>query len=353
MIEFDFTDLGIRFINWELLLRLIEAREILVEVDLADACYTTDVRLSPDQLTPFLLAIQKNPRVQTVSFHSLQLSSDFMVPFLDNATSVRELKLSGCDMETPADALVIAAVFQRNTTVQRLKLEWINEVLMIPLLNSLASEQSKSKLRSLRLLFCAVLQPRLESFRVAMLGILQPDSLLRCLDLSYSGGFETAEDFARLFTAVELSPLESFNIRKLPDSEDSCIELIASIPKMQLTTLEVDLDRDLPYLKRDFIRAVKRNASLRTVVARVGGRDDWLNCDDRQKLVSYSRRNEFLARWSAKPTVVPKAAWPEALDVARTTGPGTVFHILRALASALWTSEGEPCRKRRRSDSLS
>jgi hypothetical protein len=53
------------------------------------------------------------------------------------------------------------------------------------------------------------------------------------------------------------------------------------------------------------------------------------------KLISYSLRNQFLAEWIENPAAVPNAAWLEALDVAQTTGPDTVFHILQALAPFL------------------
>jgi hypothetical protein len=68
------------------------------------------------------------------------------------------------------------------------------------------------------------------------------------------------------------------------------------------------------------------------------------------KLISYFARNEFLSQWIENPTVVSKAAWPLALDVAQTTGPGTVFRIMRALAPLLGPFEGEQCRKHRGPD---
>jgi hypothetical protein len=338
MIEFDFTDLHSRYfidnIDWELLLRVIAIRENLEQVHLIDA-FGVSFRNPSDRIVPFLLAIQQNGRVQTVSFEFLQLSGDSMASFLDTATSVTELNLYVCRVQGPADALAIAAALQRNKNIQRLELRSLDEMLLIPLLNSLASEQSN--LQSLSLTNCSVR----ESFRAAISGILHPHSLLRHLELDFLPGFEAAEDFSPLFAAVETSPLESFKIKTLRSFESWA--LIASIPKMQLRTLEVgvglDLDPDLWYMKRDLIGAVKGNATLRTVVARADDSDDWLDNDDRMKLISYSTRNEFLAQWSDNPAVVSDAAWLEALLVARTTGPGTVFHILRTLAPFLWTSE--------------
>ena len=108
---------------------------------------------------------------------------------------------------------------------------------------------------------------------------------------------------------------------------------------MRLRTLEVNVYRALRDLKRGFIGAVERNACLCTVAVKDDYGRDWLDDADKLKLLAYSARNEFLAQWMENPTAVPKAAWLEALLVARTTGPGTVFHILRTLVPFLWTSE--------------
>jgi hypothetical protein len=299
-----------------------------------------------------LLAIQQNPRVQTVVFDFLQLSGDSMASFLDTATSVTELQFVRCGVEASADALAIAAALQRNTNIQRLVLAWLDVELLITVLNSLASEHSKSKLQSLAINgYFGVVPARLESVRAAVLDILQPHSTLRSLKFYHSGGFETAQDFARLFTAVETSPLESFSIDTI-SSWESSRALIASIPKMQVGSLEVDFGYDLA-IKRDLLGAVKRNASLRTIVARLGYARNLFENEDIKKLTSYSARNEFLAQWMENPTAMSKAAWPEYLEGAQTTGPDTVFRILRSLAPSLGLFEGEPCRKRRPPDSPS
>jgi hypothetical protein len=190
-----------------------------------------------------------------------------------------------------------------------------------------------------------------ESFRAAILGVLHPHSTLRSLKLYHSGGFETDEDFARLFTAVEKSPLQSLSVGRLVSGE-SCMALIAIIPKMQLRTLEVHLNRDLQYMTRDFVGAVKRNASLGSVVAKLDNRDDLFENDDRKKLTSYCERNQFFAQWMENPTAVSKAAWPEYLDVAQTTGPDTIFCILGSLAPSLGPFEGEQMPKAPPSRSL-
>jgi hypothetical protein len=55
--------------------------------------------------------------------------------------------------------------------------------------------------------------------------------------------------------------------------------------------------------------------------------------DARIKLTSYSVRNELLAEWIENPNAVRRAAWPEYLYVAQTTGADTVFPILQALTN--------------------
>jgi hypothetical protein len=118
---------------------------------------------------------------------------------------------------------------------------------------------------------------------------------------------------------------------------------------MHVRTLELKLDGDFLGVKMALLHAVKRNGSLRTIVATVTqNSQNWLNDSDRMKLTSYSARNEFLAQWMENPTVVPRTAWPEYLARAQTTGPGTVFPILQALASSLGPFVGGQCRKRRR-----
>jgi hypothetical protein len=139
-IYLDFSYCDVRNTNWDSLLRDIAERVNLVDVILRDY-FLEPGRNPPDRLIPFVRAIQLNGRVQTVSFESIQLSSDLMDPFLDSTTSIRKLKLSGCDMEAPEDALAIAAAPQRNTNIQQLFLARVNGRIVIPVLNSPSSSR--------------------------------------------------------------------------------------------------------------------------------------------------------------------------------------------------------------------
>jgi hypothetical protein len=435
--------------NWDSLLHVLSTRENLKEVDVYDKPEPTE-RNPPDGANPFLLALQQNPNIQTVWFFWLRLSGDSMAAFLDAATSVTTLTMERCIIEAPGGALGVAAALQRNTNIQQLKLDYLDETDLIPILTGLASNttlqelqlgfletrpslavsralknlfestatiqqfelfiesyiegctfrpiaqgliqsksvscivfdqcafvdkedvlifnsilESKSNLQSLALSSCFMHEDGRTQFRDAIVSHLQQHSLLRNLKLVcslpscvhlfgdiYSYGFETPQNFARLLTAVETSPLEHFSIGTI--SEEKCPALIESIPKMQLQSLEFYLPPHPQDLKEDIIQAVKRNASLRTVVGKVmthNGLDNLFGDDDMMKLTLYCTRNEFFGQWIEYRATVPRAAWPEYLTVAQFTGPNTAFCILQVLAPSMWAHVGEQGRKRRRPDS--
>jgi hypothetical protein len=419
--------------NWDLSLSVVATRENLEGVCLEDRPYDV-YRNPPERVAPFVLAIQQNPRVQSVGLIDLQLSGNSLASFIDTATSVSTLEISECGMDASAGARVAAAL-QRNTSVQRLILGVHDEMFIIPILSSLAYNksvrelvlptvfhypslatsravgcllegtatihrfefglqceypfdihvgednfrpiaqgliqnkavtevkfercifgdreevlllnsilESKSNLQSLALTYCSV-QHLQEEFHTAVFSLLQPHSLLRSLELSHQYnfghyGFATTQDTDQFWTAVERSPLEHISIGRIV-LLGSCLALIASIPKIQVRTLEFNLHHDLQYMKRDIILAIERNASLRSVFATVEYNQDWLDQEDMKKLISYSERNQFLAQWIENPNLVPNPAWPEYLAVAQTTGPDTVFCILLALAPTLERSESE------------
>jgi hypothetical protein len=418
--------------NWSSLLRVIATREILVEVTLSGSRED-----QTDLVAEFLLAIQQNPKIQTVELDDLRLSGESMASFLDAATSLTVLYIRQCDMAALGGASAIAGALQRNTNIQHLELSELDAMHLIPIVSSLASNttlkslylrflfrsisldeslavgslleatttikrfvlarcgdlvevdtlrpiaqgliqsksvtdvrfkgcyfdgqeevsilsnilESKSNLESLSLQNCVV---RRAEFRTTILSLLQPHSSLYSFELINADaddwslcGFHTSQDFCQLLTAVESSPLERFAIGRIHSSE-AFMALIPSIPKMQVETFELTLGDYLKDMKEGFMGAVKRNASLLTVVVNIYG-GDWLdNNNDKRKLLSYSARNEFLSQWMENPTVVPKAAWSEYLAVAEITGPETVFRILLSLAPSLGPFEGVQRRKRRR-----
>jgi hypothetical protein len=328
-------------------------------------------------------ALQRNTNIQ-----ELMLAGDIMytIPILNSLASNTSIRVFMPCINSLPVSLAVKKVLVSNTTMQRFVFKAdtldIEVDIFEPIAQGLIQSksvtavdfdhcefdnqevallfsgtlESKSNLQVLCLDDCSVHVAGQEKFRAAIFSHLQPHSLLRTLELVWSrnfnlsnSGFETCQEFNRLLTAVESSPLECFSIGKIV-SRECCLALIASIPKMQLETLGFDLNPGLQDLKGVIMQAIKRNTSLRTVVAKVGYSEDWLGKDDRKKLNSYSLRNKSLAQWIENPTLVPKAAWSEALDIAQMTGPDTIFRILLALAPSLGPFEGEKCQKRRRSD---
>jgi hypothetical protein len=83
---------------------------------------------------------------------------------------------------------------------------------------------------------------------------------------------------------------------------------------MQVRTLQFELIASLAHLKPGLVRAVKMNASLRTVVGmlRIGYQRfdeddrDLFNEDDKRKLNYYATRNEGLSQWIASPATLPR-----------------------------------------------
>jgi hypothetical protein len=120
------------------LLRVLATRENLDKVFLDDTAGIGLINY-PGRITPFLLAIQQNPRVKHVKLRQLLLSGDLMASFLDAAASIATLELEECDIMAPGGVLAVAAALQRNSNIQRLKLDDRNKRNLIPILNSLAS----------------------------------------------------------------------------------------------------------------------------------------------------------------------------------------------------------------------
>jgi hypothetical protein len=429
--------LDLRVSSWDSSLRVLATRDNLERVALIDD-FMHEYRNPPERVTPFLIKLQQNPRLQTVECNYLQFSGDSMASFLDTATSITTLELNHCRMIAPGGALAVAAALQRNSNILRLKLCDIHQRCLVPIVSSLAYNTSvkelelwygdmandppvarllestktiqtfefrgsnndlegfgpisqaliqstsvtavkfthchftgqnkvllnsiltsKSNLQSLAFYNCSVDEDGQTELRAAILSLLQPHSLLRSLDLGgahhwrfENGGFSWDQNFPRLLAAVERSPLERFSVGLI--SGYILMALITSIPKMQVLTLELRLRRFLQNRKEDIIQAIKRNASLRTVVVKAeNGIDDWFDDNDKMILRSYSVRNHLLAQFENSMVAPPRAAWPEYLAVAGTTGPDTVFRILEALAPSLGPTEPEPfvggqCRRPRK-----
>jgi hypothetical protein len=307
-------------------------------------------------LIPIVSSLASNTSVKTlhVWFESISLNGSLaLASLVESSATIERLELHDdggvqANLFRSIAQSLIQSMSITDVKLEHCRFECQNEVLM---LNSIL--ESKSNLQWLSLQHCHADRDVREEFRAAILSLLQPHSSLRSLelindeqDLSYIG-FHTSQHFCQLLTAVESSPLEHLALAII-DSREAFLALIASIPKMHVGTLELMIrhDRFLEDMTRDFIQAIKRNASLRTVVVKTFHifRDrDWFEDDaDKLKLLAYSARNQFLAQWMENPAVVPDVAWSEYLAaVAQTTGPDTVFSIFLSLTPSLWNEEGE------------
>jgi hypothetical protein len=74
-----------------------------------------------------------------VGLSGIQLSGDLFAAFLDAATSITALFIHWCGMEAPGGVLAVADALRRNTNIQCLELDWLDETQLIRILNGLAS----------------------------------------------------------------------------------------------------------------------------------------------------------------------------------------------------------------------
>jgi hypothetical protein len=208
--------------------------------------------------------------------------------------------------------------------------------------------QSKSNIRSLRVKGCSVSEGVLSA--EDFIQLFRSDSSLRSFELSGNHldrfGFSSLTEFKALLEAVKKSKLELFSIGKITD-QDMCQELVSSIPKMPVSTLQFGWAESLDRFKLGLLSAVKANSSLYSVAQvefRRAGRM-LFNEDDKRQLNYYASRNKGLSRWLASPPAVPREAWPSALAAVRVTGPGTFYRILRKLGDSVGPVEGTRKRK--------
>jgi hypothetical protein len=308
-------------------------------------------------LIPLVSGLTSNTTVKTLhlSFRSISLDESLAVGSFLEATPTIELfklRLPGYGIEANVFRPIAQGLIQ-STSVTDVRFDdcSFDGQEQVLILNSILA--SKTNLQSLTLELCSVFEDGREEFRAAILSLLQPHFSLQSFELLSDNlstyGFDNSQDFGRLLTAVESSSLERFAIGTI-NSRESCLALIVSIPKMHVRTLELRIHRDLRDLKEGIMGAIKRNASLGTVVAKLGANNhvlDLLDHNDKMQLLAYSSRNIFLSQWIENPSALSKAAWAETLAaVFQTTGPSTVYEILVSLAPTLGPFMGS--RRRRR-----
>jgi hypothetical protein len=241
--------------------------------------------LDAADLIPIVSSLAANTGVKALGLaffrHQIPLNLSLAVKLLlESTTNIQRFHFNGFGhYESNVDVDTFRPIAQgliQSRTVTEVKLEgWnFNSQEVVRVLNSIL--ESKSNLQSLDLDTCTVHEDGQEEFRATILRLLQPHSLLRSLDLRQRSGlsrygFGSVQDFNRLVTAVESSPLERFSIGSI--SKEIVPALVASIPKMHVLTLELKLDSDHKTIG-DIMHAFRQNASLRTLVVK-----DWLDRD--------------------------------------------------------------------------
>ena len=131
--------------DWNSLLRVIATRSNLETVKLHDAI-SVNLRSAPAALVRSILqAIQQNTAIRRVGLTCLRLIPSDISTFLDNASSITNLRLWNCDME-PGEggqgARDLAAALQRNTNVETLQLNRLDDIYAIAILEGLRSNTS-------------------------------------------------------------------------------------------------------------------------------------------------------------------------------------------------------------------
>jgi len=131
---------GVQQTDWNSLLRVIATRANLETVKLLDRWH----RNAPAALVPSILrAIQQNTTTRTVELDRLHLPADIST-FVDNSPSITSFSLSWCDME-PGEREQGArslASLQSNTNIERLELNYLEDIYSIPILEGLQSNTS-------------------------------------------------------------------------------------------------------------------------------------------------------------------------------------------------------------------
>jgi len=111
-------------------LRVIAARENLETVDLVDADDPEERNAPAALVSAILRAIQQNSAVETILLLFLCLPTDLSI-FVDTTSSITVLGLYYCDMEPSLEreqgARDLAAALQRNTNIQTLRFDFIDE----------------------------------------------------------------------------------------------------------------------------------------------------------------------------------------------------------------------------------
>jgi hypothetical protein len=334
-------------------------------------------------------SMQRNTRIRKLSLTNLD--DVYLCPILSSLASNSHVKKLVINLRYPQNREAPAAVkrlLESTSSIESLELQYLgiseeipgrSEEILRPIAQGLINSESVTDICFDRWtfdygcthLFKSVLQskPNIRSLCVrhcsASAGVLSAEDFIHCLGPDASlrtfelisrfnlqdFGLSSRVEFKALLEAVEKkSELESFSVGRITD-EAMGQELVSSIPKMQVRTLQFCLAANLARFKPGLLCAFKANTSLCSFASERFLDDDTRLFDqepDHRKLKYYAERNKALSQWFTSASSVPREAWPRALAAARVAGPGTVYRILHVMGNSVGPVEGQRKRKRKR-----
>jgi len=332
-------------------------------------------------------ALQRNTNIETLELELARLADIFTIPILEGLRSNVSLKTlifnSGDKSVSDEYSHAIHQLLGSTTSIKML--EWhqvtFSESLFHSIAQPITSSQyvselkfglcqfqgresiaplqsillNKQNLTTLCFYHCDFGGGQVHSDIISLLS--RQDSLLRCFE--FHGSLEVAfpgVQFENLLRAIEKSKLGRFNVGSI-ETPEQFQTLTQSIPSMKLKELEVEFylegdsdDEDeaegefgRETIRQDLLHAVKNNFSLLSLKGELSfpSREDlnlFESAEDKKKLAFYTNRNESLDQWVDNPKTVDRKLWPEALGLAQSAGPDSLFPGLRSVLESEYVS---------------
>jgi len=140
----------VQLADWGGFLRVIAARENLVNVAFRDADSEEERSASPALVSAILQTIQQNTAIQSIHLIRLNLPT-YISRFVDTASSIKAMVLLKCDIMAPSvereqGAQDLAAALERNTNIEHLDIQFLDDIYAIPILQGLRSNVSLTSL---------------------------------------------------------------------------------------------------------------------------------------------------------------------------------------------------------------
>jgi hypothetical protein len=134
-------------------------------------------------------------------------------------------------------------------------------------------------------------------------------------------------------TVVKQSKLEHLNLGDMYRPAQLEV-LIANIPSLKLLSLQFEITvQNVHMMKLALIKAVEQNTTLDSIIVE-SRENDFFNPHEKQKLDSYSKRNEYLS----SPLSMPQESWLKLLQVAKNMSVLTLAQVLKNLGGNIGQS---------------